>query len=394
MIRVLMVVPKYPIPVVGGLERQAFELSRALVQEPSVEVHVLTTRFDSAHKKNELVDGVQIKRVKWFKSRVLRHLILPFQIALEMWYFRKSINVVHVHQHSTFGLFAIAISRLLGLQVIVKLPNVGKHGVPGIRQGILGFFSIRVFLLANAFVAMSKESVNELKQIGVPFSRILTIPNGIVLSSPNTTDHKNQAIKESTTCRVVFVGRLKPQKRLDILLRAWQSLPEQTRRLATLEIWGDGPLRVALEEWCRENGLIESIVWRGNLTDVRAELVKADIFVLPSSNEGNSNAILEAMDASVPVLATSVGGTEMQLGQAGGPYLVEVGDVQAIANRLLILINNPELRLSYGHELRERASKYFDLNQIAKGYLCAYHKIVFSLDSDVSKCATLPPAQT
>jgi glycosyltransferase involved in cell wall biosynthesis len=50
-----------------------------------------------------------------------------------------------------------------------------------------------------------------------------------------------------------------------------------------------------------------------------------------------------------------------------------VGNVQAIANRLLILINNPELRLSYGHELRKRASKHFDLSQIAKGYLCAYH---------------------
>ena len=67
--RILMAVPKYPFPIVGGLERQAYELAKALVQRGHA-VHALSSRFDPSQTDVELIDGVQVHRVKWVEFRL------------------------------------------------------------------------------------------------------------------------------------------------------------------------------------------------------------------------------------------------------------------------------------------------------------------------------------
>jgi len=388
--RVLMVVPKYPQPVVGGLEKQAFELSRTLALNQSVEVSVLSAAFDPSHEKQDTVEGISIIRLRWSNNKWFKFAVLPFQIANVIWKAKKKIDVVHVHQYSAFGLFAIAVSRILSLPVMVKLPNVGDYGIPGIKKGLFGWLAIAVFLRANAFVAMSNESINELVQAGVPRSRILTIPNGIVLSQQVPCIRKPNTKSTTSPCRVVFVGRISKEKRLDVLLKAWQLLQSGKYNIAILEIWGDGPLRTELEQWCHTHGLLDSIHWLGKISDVRSKLAEVDVFVLPSSHEGNSNAILEAMDAGVPIVATPVGGTQMQLGEIGAPYLVPVGDAHALAEQLLLLINDPQLRRNYGNGLHYRVLKYFDMEQIANGYMCAYQRLGTSSKANLANCARLP----
>lgn len=392
-LRVLMFVPKYPLPVVGGLEKQAFELSNKLKHQFGVEVHVLSTRFDASHMTHDLLDGIAVTRVGWSDSRWFRFTLLPFQVALVIWRARKVTDVVHVHQHSPFGLFVIAFCRMLLLPVIVKLPNVGDHGILGLKRGLFGRLANRVLLSASAFVSMSDVSINELLKEGIPRSRILTIPNGIVPSQSSTPIAQSQIVKATYPCRVVFVGRIYPQKRIDVLLQAWHSIADQVREIAVLEIWGDGPQREALVQWCRDRDLNELVKWRGHIVDVRTQLTNVDIFVLPSSSEGNSNAILEAMDAGLPVVATPVGGTVMQLGPPGESYIVEVGNSDILAEKLLLLIKNPILSHNYGKELRDRVQDYFDIQNIASGYLCAYKKLVLSKDFDLSDCASLPDSQ-
>lgn len=388
---VLMVVPKFPYPVLGGLEKQAYELSCALVHHHGVKVHVLSTRFDPTHESHESVEGVTVTRLQWSNSRLFRFTVLPLQLAHMIWRIRKVTDVVHVHQHSPFGLFSIIFCRMLRLPVLVKLPSVGGHGLPGMKRSLVGRLSTRVLLSATAFVSMSDVSLNELLTEGIPRSRILTIPNGIVPSESIAPDVKTRVSKVAASpCRVVFVGRMEPVKRLDVLLQAWHSLAEQVRGIAELEIWGDGPLRAEMEQLYRKRDIHELVKWRGYVKDVRSQLANVDIFVLPSSSEGNSNAILEAMDAGLPVIATPVGGTVMQLGPPGTSYMVEVGNADILAKKMLSLINNPLLRCSYGSALRQRIHDYFDMEIIANGYLSAYRKLAYSKNADISKCASLP----
>jgi len=389
-LRILMVVPKYPYPVTGGVERQAHELSRTLIRDCGVTVHVLAARFDSSHKSHDVVEGVPVIRVGWSDTRWVRFVLLPFQIAHAIWKVRQATDVIHVHQHSPFGLYAIAVSRLLGLPVLAKLPNYGQYGIPGMRRSLTGRIAARVLLHASAFVAMSDVCLDELLQAGVPRSRVLTTPNGIVPSPPRVTDPLPAQPPTTSPCRVVFVGRISQQKRIDVLLRAWHKIHGEVSKKAVLEIWGDGPLRAELEQWCRDRSLCSSVSWRGHVPNVRNQLSSADVFVLPSSNEGNSNAILEAMDAALAVVATPVGGTPMQLGAHGAPFLTQVDDAETMAQRLLFLTNDPNLRREYGNALRSRVLEHFDLAKVARNYVYAYRKLATSQELDLTDCARLP----
>src|ERR1043166_5273168 len=125
--RVLMAVPKYPFPVVGGLERQAHELAKALIKRGHV-VHAVTGRFDPRQKNVECTEGVWVHRIKWVEFKPIRFALFPFSMARILIKLRQEIDVVHVHNLSWFGAFVMLLATALGLPVITKLINIGEIG--------------------------------------------------------------------------------------------------------------------------------------------------------------------------------------------------------------------------------------------------------------------------
>src|SRR5262245_21280242 len=121
--RILMAVPKYPFPILGGLERQAHELAKSLVKRGHA-VYALSSRFDLSQNDVELIDGVQVHRVKWAEFRPARFLLSPFSLARILVELRRHVDLVHVHNVSWFGAFITLFSKALGLPVITKLPNI------------------------------------------------------------------------------------------------------------------------------------------------------------------------------------------------------------------------------------------------------------------------------
>ena len=388
--RILMVVPKYPFPVVGGLERQAHELSKALKNIYHLKVQILSTQFVGDQKPLEFVEGIQVTRVPWIESRLTRFFLTPLYVLSFLWKKRNEYDVIHTHQYSPFGLFVIFIARLFAKPVITKLPIAGNLGIQGLKYQSLGRLRHFILMQSTAIVAMSKVSINELGAAKYPAHRVLRVPNGIALREHNKSAGRIAKAKNKQL-RIVFVGRIADSKRLDILLRAWEIVIKRCRiTTAILEIWGDGPKRVELEALCDELNLSDSVNWRGHVADVREALTTADIFVLPSANEGNSNAILEAMAAGLPIVATPVGGTEMQVGQVGAPLLVPVGDVTQLAERIVWLINDAKIRDEFGKAMRLRIERYFDINKVAHTYLCAYLELMNTKNLDLSHCGILP----
>src|SRR5690242_18743409 len=100
--RILMAVPKYPFPVVGGLERQAYELAKALVKRGHA-VHALSSRFDPGQNEIDLIDGVRVHRMKWVEFKPARFLLIPFSLTRIMVKLRRDVDLVHVHNISWFG---------------------------------------------------------------------------------------------------------------------------------------------------------------------------------------------------------------------------------------------------------------------------------------------------
>ena len=174
----------------------------------------------------------------------------------------------------------------------------------------------------------------------------------------------------------IFVGRLSPEKGLRDLLHAWGKVIARASRPVILRIVGDGPQRDDLRALAEALNLGGAVEFLGQREDVTAELARADLFVLPSYAEGNSNAILEAMRAGLAIVATRVGGAPIQVGNQGERWLVPPGDRQALADRLLELVEDARLRQRLGTAMRTRVVAVFGIDEIATSYERAYELIL------------------
>jgi len=156
------------------------------------------------------------------------------------------------------------------------------------------------------------------------------------------------------------VGRLEPRKRQDHLLVAMRALLARANGLAPqLLLVGDGPLRGELERQAGLLGIAHCVRFLGEVADVRQALAAMDVFVLPSGEEGMSNALLEAMAAGRAVVATAVGGTGEVVDDGRTGVLVPPGDVTALAGHVLMLLGNEGRRAFLGAAARRAVDERF-----------------------------------
>jgi glycosyltransferase involved in cell wall biosynthesis len=149
------------------------------------------------------------------------------------------------------------------------------------------------------------------------------------------------------------VGRLDARKGHDDLLRAIERLGAcGPAALPQLVLVGGGPERAALESLAAELEVAEAVRFVGTVTDVRPWLAAMDAFVLPSREEGSSNAALEAMACGRPVVATSVGGTEELIEDGRTGLLVPPRDPAALATALATVLEAPEYAARLGTAAR------------------------------------------
>lgn len=367
--RVMVVVPQYPYPVVGGLERQAHELAKALI-EAGVELQVISGVVGGGRAGDETVEGVPVHRLPWPRKKILRFLRTPFDLFRVLYAKRNTYDVIHLHQHSWFGLYTIICAKCLRKPILTKLPSAGTQGVSALRNEPFGRLKLAMLLRSDALVSMSEMSHSELEAAGFPAERTLATPNGIRLGPPESRTGPGH--RQGDICRVVFVGRLSEVKSLDTLLHGWREAMLASEKTAVLELWGTGPLDGELQQLSRKLGIADSVIFRGHVEGVRDRLPEMDIFVLPSRIEGNSNAVLEAMAAGLPIVSTHVGGTPMQVGPEGADFLCRPGDIETLAAKLGQLIGDPDLRARLGNAMRERVATWFDIRLVARTYMRAY----------------------
>ena len=141
-------------------------------------------------------------------------------------------------------------------------------------------------------------------------------------------------------------------------------------------IAGNGTVETARER-AAALGLADRVEIPGwvDAATVSSLLATADIFVLPSHNEGLPVAILEAMGAGLPVVATPVGAIpELVIANENG-ILVPPGSASALAGALAALIRNPELRIRLGNSARHRVERHFRLEGTAERFVTLYRAL-------------------
>jgi glycosyltransferase involved in cell wall biosynthesis len=162
---------------------------------------------------------------------------------------------------------------------------------------------------------------------------------------------------------------------MEFLLAAARTVAEQAP-LATFLVAGYGPLRERLEEQARRLGVDASVRFLGYRKDIALLLAASNVFALPSLWEGMSNAVLEAMAAGRPVVATAVDGAMDQVLPGETGLLVPPSDADALARALLDLAHNPRKAQEMGLKGRERVRRDFSLGRMTDAYIELYRRLL------------------
>jgi glycosyltransferase involved in cell wall biosynthesis len=374
---ILFLVPKFPLPIKGGLEKQSFELAKSLTNK-GCNISVISSKFSREQNEYEEYDGVKVYRPDWLEYEPTPGGKIRYKSLIKLLfnykrYLKKfdNVDVVHIHSNSWLTGIFLKYFKSNDIPVISKMPNTGDNGIPGMKKRWFGKRRVELLKKSDAIVALNPESVYEIKSVGYPEEQILKVPNGIRNGNNPVSD------KEDSSFKVIFVGRLKEQKGIYTLLNAWNNVSKiNLQKNIRLLIVGNGPLYSELENKVSELGLKETVTLMGYRTDVFELLATSDIFVLPSYHEGNSNSILEAMSIGLPVITTRLSGSTIQIGKEWETFMFEPGDDARLTELIIELLSDSEKRIIFGNYLKKRSKSIFDINNVADSYLLAYRMII------------------
>jgi glycosyltransferase involved in cell wall biosynthesis len=229
-----------------------------------------------------------------------------------------------------------------------------------IRSPLFGTYR-RAARAAAVMHCVSKSTASHFAELGFAREQLRPVHFGLRWEQGSAARAKELRAELGLGADHVVVGsvsRLVWPKGLDALLAAASRLAERLDHVRVLLV-GDGPLRQRLEAQTRRLGIEGRVVFAGRRSDVPDLLEMMDIHAAPSVTEGFPMAVLEAMHAGVPSVATAVGGHPEMIVDGETGFLTAPGDVEALADRLARLACDPAARNAMGAAARARARQAF-----------------------------------
>jgi glycosyltransferase involved in cell wall biosynthesis len=281
---------------------------------------------------------------------------------------RSEVAIAHAFDYYT-NLTLIPAAKLARTPVVIgSQRQLGDLLTPAQRRVQLAMFS-----WSDCVVCNSQAAAERLLQQGLRADKFAVIGNGLPPAAFAET------VPVTPRCpgflRIGMIARMNTRsKNHRILLNAAARL---RNRLAKFEVvlMGDGPLRPELEREAAELGIGDLVRFLGDRRDIPAILASLDVTVLPSDSESLSNAILESMAASVPVIASDVGGNRELVAKDRG-ILLPPDDVEALAGALQQLAADLPLRETLARNARRFAQENFTIEQMRKKYEDLYTELL------------------
>ena len=367
-------------PVIGGSEKQALEISRALVKR-GVKVTALT-RLRPGLPAGETVDGVVIKRLACPGSGALNSAVFLLKSFFWMLANRASYDAVHVHLASSPAVGAAAAGRLTGKRVVVKLG--GGKGVDEIslsQRTFLGRLKLAFFRAARPELLVMNTEVYEWLKGEPAYAgfNLRRFRNGVDTGryTPPLYNEKinaKAAVGLDNTPVFLFVGRLSPEKRVKEFVEAWSEIMQEGAAppRIRLVIVGGGPEEAALRRAVADFGLAQSVLLTGPKDDLLPYYRAADVFILPSISEGLSNSMLEAMACGVAVMASRVGGAREAVAPGVSGCLFAPLNRAELKDCIRTFVADPGLALRMGEQARRTAVEKYSMARVADELLAIY----------------------
>ena len=340
-LHVCMVNP-FVTQIVGGVQRQLYLQSRALV-ERGVGVSVLQRRDG---------DWTPAKAAQWGHVRMLevpegpralgvrgRGLLFLAGGLRHLARHRRSISLVHAHQLSSPALLAVLARTLFGIPVVAKVTASGSWG----EMAELGSLPLarlrRRFLRSIDRILVLTEGMREevVASLGLSPDRVAILPNCV--QAPDVFPERS--FPRDGPFALLYTGRLSEEKSLETLIEAAGLLVE--RGLGPVEVHLVGPVFAPRDPMPRLRAAMAAldprarVLLHGHQEDLAPFYRRADAFVLPSQSEGMSNALLEAMAAGTCCVVSDIPENRALIDDGEQGLLFVQGDARSLAGRLASL---------------------------------------------------------
>jgi glycosyltransferase involved in cell wall biosynthesis len=359
------------------------------------EIDVLASSYRGLGDQD--VDGIRVHRFRYFPARWERltheetapdrmrrsplYAIMPvFFLLGGMWRAwtlarRERYDIVHVHWPMPMALLGWAARQAHPMPMVTTFYGIELRWVQS-RLPFLKWLVRWAARTSTQAVAISSYTAQELRKFAeVP---IEVIPYTAELPPPAVPSGHARPREAS----ILFVGRLIERKGVAHLIRALGSVRQRTP--ARLIVIGDGPERSRLEQLARDGGLADHVEFRGRVSDeeLRRAYAEADVFVLPAvldarqDTEGLGVVLLEAMNYSVPVIASDIGGITDIVEHEHTGLLVPPGNEVALGSALSRVLTDPTLSRDLGEAGRQRLRDTFSWSRIVDQWEAVYSRVM------------------
>lgn len=297
---------------------------------------------------------------------------LLYSLVLSFKLFRAKISLVHAHVIFPQGLFGLILARLLRVPLLVTASGTDVN-VMMERNALIRAICLSTLRHGSTSIAVSKPLQNRLRRFGI--SNSVYIPNSIDTSSLR---HVAPSAKKDS---ILFVGSMQKGKRPLAMLRSFEKV-ESVIPTATLVMCGDGPLRTVVEDEISKRGVKVKLIPKLSPRDLNELRAHFALFVMPSSHEGLSLALLEAMGAGQTVIASRNESHTSLLTDGENALLVDPDNVEDFARKIIRAIQDKKLRSKLSESARRLCENVFS-NAIVAGRLEElYLKIIAKGDLD------------
>jgi len=369
---------------VGGAERQATKLAQRLMAK-GIDVTVVTGQWKLGESRRAIIEQIPVHRNftfwRMFNIKGLRkfgHYTYLITLLAYLCIHKNNYDLIHSYSAMSNAFVVALAGRLLGRKTLIRPMSSGARwgDIGKMKDGgqLLGTrWMLNRFRDIDCFVALNQEIVRELEAIGIDAGKIVALSNGVETRGlARKTDYR--VVSE---VNVTFVGRLHPQKGVDMLLpalkKAMSSRPQYSWRLRLV---GEGQLGHHLKALACQLGVDHSTEFLGQVQDVFPILSTSDIFVLPSRAEGMSNALLEAMTCGLPCIVTDIPANAEIIKSGENGILVNVDDDDGLAKAMVCLAESQDLRERLGQEAAKTIDNHYSIDKTVEQHIALYQDLL------------------
>jgi len=367
--KIIQVCPRYS-PQIGGVETHVKELSKKLV-EKGFEVEIYSTDPQNKKLSVKFVDGVKISICRSFAPNESYYFSPTLYNLLK----KARYDVIHAHSYHAFPLLISALANGKRKPFVTTFHYYG-HGYSAFRSMLhmpYKFFGHYIVNSAKRIICVSQHEKKIIEsQFPIASQKTIYIPNGVNYRK----FAKSKPILDEDGFKILYAGRLSPEKNLRTLLFAYKELQEKIKG-TKLIIVGRGPALLYLKK-LSERLSLRNVIWTGGVPheSIAGYYKSADVFVLPSKKEVQCISVLEAMASGLPVVLPYYDGVKGILFNEENGLFFNNNDNHDLFEKLMRLNYDENLRKKMGKMAQENIKKNFAWSTLIKKYIELFHEVM------------------